>query len=114
VDSNPDFSVAYYASARQKLDVTYWDYGYPWWPRWGPLRRPGVAMTTLYTEGTLIVDVVDPRSNELLWRGQSKSEVSDDQQEYLRQVSKSVKAILERFPRALPRARPADVTAAGR
>src|SRR5207248_8319623 len=27
-DSNPDFCVAYYASTNQKLDVTYWDYGY--------------------------------------------------------------------------------------
>src|SRR5438128_12055537 len=33
-DSNPDFCVAYYASPNQKLDVTYWDYGYAWQPHW--------------------------------------------------------------------------------
>src|SRR5207237_907530 len=31
-DSNPDFCVAYYASTNQKLDLTYWDYGYGWRP----------------------------------------------------------------------------------
>src|SRR2546428_4350728 len=33
-DSNPDFCIAYYASTNQKLDVTYWDYGYGWRPNW--------------------------------------------------------------------------------
>src|SRR5439155_23586304 len=33
-DSNPDFCVAYYASTNQKLDLTYWDYGYAWRPHW--------------------------------------------------------------------------------
>src|SRR5437867_2734316 len=36
-DSNPDLCVAYYASTNQKLDLTYWDYGYAWrpWSGWG-------------------------------------------------------------------------------
>ncbi len=33
-DSNPDFCVAYYASTKQQLDVTSWDYGYAWQPHW--------------------------------------------------------------------------------
>ena len=84
-DSNPDFCVAYYASTNQKLDVTYWDYGYAWRPRWwsGWGRRWGRGWggdwgiqsgpaVTQYTEGTVIVDVIDPKTKDLLWRGQGR------------------------------------------
>src|SRR5256712_5626719 len=82
-DSNPDFCIAYYASTNQKLDVTSWDYGYGWRPRWwsGWGRRYGRGwggdwgmqsgpVVTQYTEGTVIVDVIDPKTKDLLWRGQ--------------------------------------------
>src|SRR5260370_15645971 len=46
-DTNPDFCVAYYASTKQQLDVTYWDYGYRWQPGWwggsGPRSVPGLG-----------------------------------------------------------------------
>jgi len=101
-DSSPDFAVAYYASTREKLEVTYWDYGYPWRPRWwrGWGRPWGGAMVTQYTEGTLIIDVIDPQSQELLWRGRGITTVSNDEQEYLAQLRKAVTAILDRFPHA--------------
>src|SRR5437016_10454615 len=34
LSDSPDFTVAYYASTKDKLDVTYWDYGYPYYPGW--------------------------------------------------------------------------------
>src|SRR5437660_5274529 len=53
---NPDFAVAYYASTKQKLDVTNWDYGYPfyprWWSGWGPGWGPYDSTAAQYTEGT--------------------------------------------------------------
>lgn len=101
-DSAPDFVVASYASAKHKLDVTYWDYGYVWRPRWwrgwGPPWRE--AMVTEYTEGTVIIDVLDPKTKELLWRGRGVAVVSDDVQEYLTHLKKTVTAILAEFPAA--------------
>lgn len=103
-DSTPDFVVASYASAKHKLDVTYWDYGYVWRPRWwrgwGPPWRE--ATVTEYTEGTVIIDVLDPKSKELLWRGRGVAAVSDDVQEYLTHLKKTVAAILDEFPRTPP------------
>jgi hypothetical protein len=96
-DSNPDFAVAYYASTRQRLDVSAWDYGYLWRPRWSV-----VPMVTQYTQGTLIVDVIDPKSQEILWRGQGVAAVSDDEQRYERELQKTVAAILAKFPAAAP------------
>lgn len=101
-DSAPDFVVASYASAKHKLDVTYWDYGYVWRPRWwrGWGTPRGEAIVTEYTEGTVIVDVLDPKSKELLWRGRGVAVVSDDVQEYLTHLKTTVMAILDEFPRA--------------
>jgi hypothetical protein len=112
-DSNPDFCVAYYASTKQQLDVTYWDYGYAWQPRWwsGWGRRWGrgwggdwgiqsAPSVTQYTQGAVIVDVFDPRTKDLLWRGQGVAAVSDDEQQYEQELKKAVEAIVDKFPAA--------------
>lgn len=97
-EDRPDFEIAYYASARDKLDVTRWDYGYPWRPRWTRWGR--AEMVTVYTEGTVIVDAVDPRTTDLLWRGRGISVVSDDPPEFRKDLKATVAAIIERFPAA--------------
>jgi hypothetical protein len=95
--SNPDFTVAYYASRRGKLDVTAWDYGYP--GRWGGWRGgPRVVQVQPYVEGTVIVDVVNPKTHELVWRGRGVSAVSDDPQTYAEDLDHTVKEIVARFP----------------
>ena len=112
-DSNPDFCVAYYASTNQKLDVTYWDYGYAWRPHWwsGWGRRWGrgwggdwgmqsAPTVTQYTEGTVIVDVFDPKTKELLWRGQGVAPVSSNERQYEQDLQKAVEAIVDKFPAA--------------
>ena len=102
VAAKPDFLVAYYASTNQKLDVTYWDYGYGfypgWWGGWGPGFGPYDTTVTQYTQGTVIIDVVDPSTKELLWRGQGVARVSDDEPQYEQELWKTVTAILEKFP----------------
>lgn len=105
-DSAPDFVIAYYAAAKHRLDVSRWDYGYPWHPEWwrvwgrrGPRRGP---IVTEFTEGTIIVDVLDATAKELLWRGRGVAVVSDDVNEYLIDLHETVAAILKRFPAAQP------------
>jgi hypothetical protein len=101
VADKPDFLVAYYACANQKLDVTYWDYGYGFHPGWwGPGWSPYDATVTQYTEGTVIIDVLDPKTKELLWRGQGVARVSDDEPQYEQELWKTVTAILDKFPQA--------------
>jgi len=102
-DSHPDFAVAYYVSTREHLDVTYWDYGYPWWPRWRGRGHGWSGWTvTRYTEGTVIVDVVDPESRELLWRGRAVAAISPNVEQYADDLRRTVAALLERFPQAQP------------
>jgi hypothetical protein len=96
--------VAYYASTRERLDVTYWNYGYPWRPRFRPGRgRHWTSLTvTQYIEGTILVDVIDPATKDLLWRGRGTAVVSDDVERYADDLQKTVAAILDHFPHAVP------------
>ena len=48
----PDFTVAYYASAKEKLDVTYWDYGYRYSPSWWEARDSTIEATRLWSPNT--------------------------------------------------------------
>jgi hypothetical protein len=97
--TNPDFTVAYYASTREKLNINDWNYGYGW-RRW----QRGYPYVTEYTEGTVIVDVIDAATKELLWRGQGVSTVSSDPAKYTAELQKTVTAILNKFPQASPSA----------
>jgi hypothetical protein len=95
--ANPDFTVAYYASRRGQLDVTAWDYGYR--GRWGGWRGDeNVVQVTPFVEGTVIVDVVNPKTHELLWRGRGVSDVSDDPETYAQNLDRTVKDIVAKFP----------------
>jgi hypothetical protein len=100
--NSPSFAVAYYASAQQKLDVTDWDYGYSYWGYHRFWRGYGYPVETVqqYTEGTVIVDVIDPATKELLWRGQGQANVSQDPSTYTAELAKTVQAIVAKFPAA--------------
>ena len=98
----PDFVVAVYASAQYRLDLSIWKCGYAYWPQWRWIGAPRQE-TMLYDHGTVIVDVLNPITLELLWRGSAKAVVSDDPAENTRQLQNIGAAIVERFPRAKPR-----------
>ena len=55
---------------------------------------------TQYTQGTVIVDVFDPKTKDLLWRGQGVAAVSDNEQQYEQDLQKAVEAIVDKFPAA--------------
>jgi hypothetical protein len=118
-----DFDVAYYAGTREKFDTTYWGptfdpgWRYHYWGRrswaWpysglgyvgGPYPGAAGMNVTTYTEGQVIVDVVDPRSQQLLWRGQGAEPVSTDPAQYARDLQNVVGAIIAKFPHATPAA----------
>jgi Domain of unknown function (DUF4136) len=119
--SNPDFQVAYYAGTKQKMDTTYWNpgpsyrYGYrgygsrsnrfawawPWYSSYSPYSAYGpMAQVQEYTQGCVIVDVIDPKTQELIWRGQGVASASTDPATYAKDISQSVSAILKKFPQA--------------
>jgi hypothetical protein len=116
-----DFLVAYYAGTKAKFDTTYWGptydpgWRYSYWGRrgawaWpyygggyygGPFGGGGISVNS-YTQGQVIVDVTDPRSSQLLWRGQGVEPVSNDPTQYQADLQGVVNAIVAKFPQASP------------
>jgi hypothetical protein len=116
-ETNPDFLVAFYAGTREKMDTTYWNPGPGWrygyrgfgfrgsrfrsaWPWYGYASPFPAMQVSTYTQGAVIVDVIDPSTMELLWRGQGVATVSEDPMKYAQELDKSVGAILGKFPQA--------------
>jgi hypothetical protein len=105
----PDFLVAYYAGTKAKFDTTYWDPGSWRYTYWGFRDRwawpyygwaPAVAQVQEYTEGSVVVDVIDARTRQLAWRGQGVARVSDDPREYARDLARAVDDVVRKFPAA--------------
>lgn len=94
---NPDFLIAMHMGSQEKIQVTDWGYNYgPRGRYWGP----GRVDVYQYEEGTLILDFVDTRTKELIWRGVATGEIdryaSPEKRE--KKINRVVEKILKKFP----------------
>jgi hypothetical protein len=97
VSGTPDLLVHYHASIDQRLDVHDMD------------RRYGHCVTddcqsdvTSYEAGTLVLDIVDTRTNDVIWRGWAQDSVEgvlDNQDKMARQIREAVERMLARLGR---------------
>lgn len=98
----PDFLVGYYVAVETVLDVhTVNDY-YGYRPGWGDWDYGGGSRTYVseYDQGTLILDISNPYTSKLMWRGSAETEVSQSETPEGRDeiINEAVRLILERFP----------------
>jgi hypothetical protein len=94
VDTGPDFYVAYYAGTGRVVDTRASEKSY---------RTTGRTITTQtseYPAGTIVVDVVDARSDSLVWRGTGVAEIPSDPTVYARAIRDAVDKIVGTFPKA--------------
>jgi hypothetical protein len=97
----PEFFVAIYATTRERLDFAKWEFGYHYSPQWWSMPVPDQTATPR-TEGTLIVDVVNPETLDVLWRGYATIPLDHDPLENAKELVKAATAIIDKFPRARP------------
>lgn len=69
--NNPDFMVTYHVGVEEKIAVTDWGYGYGR-RGWGGPPRIDVYQ---YQQGSLILDLIDSNSKQLIWRGFAQGEI---------------------------------------
>jgi len=95
---SPDFRVAYHVVLKEKIAAaafpTYYGYGLGRWP------GPADVQVATYEEGTLLLDVVDGKTNELLWRGAASTRIDPDRtpQERTALIRTAVERMLKDFP----------------
>jgi len=99
----PDFKVGWHASLEGKVDVStvnnYYGYGHQSWGASGGGAHADTFVRE-YKQGTLILDVVDARSNKLVWRGTAQAEVSmsDSTEKRESRIRKAVQKLFKGFP----------------
>jgi hypothetical protein len=114
VESNPDFLVTTHTFV-EKAERTVYDtqpaagYAYPYsvgyrgrflpvnYGYWYGPSYYSQPRTEQYREGTLVIDFIDARSNNLVWRG-SVADPVDDAGRLGSEFSKNAKEILDKFP----------------
>ena len=90
---DPDFLIAYHVGQQSQVDVSTCGYHYPTSPHcWG--RE---IDTYVYTEGTLVLDFIDSRKEELVWRASATSAIHDPN-EVEETINGAVKQMLKNFP----------------
>ena len=96
VTENPDVYVTYHYTSQENTSYNttsmgYGGYGgyYGGWGGWGA-PMGGMASTTTYattyTEGTLIIDLYDPETKKLVWRGTGTVTVKAKPEKQIKQV----------------------------
>lgn len=95
IEGASDFHVTYHARAQEEIEVQ---------PMPGPMIRPrwggGFPEVYQYEKGTLIIDLIDARTQHLIWRGIAKGavdwQISHDQRTKL--IDEAIHKVLAQFP----------------
>jgi hypothetical protein len=101
IDEHASLNVRYWVSLRQKtetIDITpdYWG-GYPayWTDAWFYSYEEYVVQD--YVDGTLIIDLIDPTTRELIWRTFLRQKIEDRTEAY-EEARKNLNKAFEVFP----------------
>ena len=90
----------FYANLKDKTMI-YADssiYGYRGY-RYGGMMMSS-TYTYEYTEGTLVIDALNPKTKKIIWRGIGVKEITKNKtpQEKIEAINKAVKEIMDKFP----------------
>jgi hypothetical protein len=96
---SPDLRIHYHANVSERIDIDRLDNDR------GYCGGEGCTpATTRYEAGTLVVDVIDARTNRLIWRGWAQNTVKgmlENQDTMARQIDEAVTRMFAQFPRPL-------------
>ncbi len=106
-DSQPEFYITYFITARIRQethtvpavgpDPNYYMWPGSWYTWSGAYFPAWDTYVADYAEGILLLDVVDAKTNTLLWRAACKAKI-DDMRERHKKVEDAVKKALKSFP----------------
>lgn len=98
-DGTPDLWVVVHTRTHRETQVTTYGSGWGWGWRWrGPYWN--AARVEQIPVGTLVVDLVDTKAKELVWRGSATRVIDPDDtpQDRAKDVRKAVEKLFDGFP----------------
>jgi hypothetical protein len=98
VDSGGDVSIMAMEITRnqQTLNTFYDGFGGGW--RWGGGFGNATTTTDTYKVGTLVVDMFDTKTKDLIWRGSSSDTLSNNSDKNIKNLDKGVEKMFKHFP----------------
>jgi hypothetical protein len=107
-NANPDLLVNSVLVIEDKVGVTsstnYYGYGGYYRPYgWGPTVATTSVSTYEYKDGTMIIDVIDAKTEKLVWEGVGTKELNSNQKDPEEAINFAVYKIMANFPTLLPK-----------
>jgi len=91
----PDLLVSIFTKERERVDVYNNNFGYGW--GWSPYYYGNSISRT--TEGSLYIDLIDAKTNELVWQGIGTADlINGDLERKEERIREIVKEILMKYP----------------
>ena len=93
----PDVLICIFTKERERVDVHQnfgWGWGWGWNPYWG------MGFNSVYTtpEGTLFIDIIDAKTQELVWQGEGNGYLTKNIEKKEARIKEFVSKILEQYP----------------
>jgi hypothetical protein len=85
----PDFVIAYFVTSKNRLNVQDYSYGPP--RLWGSRD----IRVNQYAEGTLMVDFIDVKTNQVVWRGRATGAL--ELKDVDKKITKSTEKLVKQF-----------------
>jgi len=93
---NPDLLVSIFTKERERVDVYNNRFGYGW--GWHPWYYGGTSVSRT-PEGTLYIDLIDAKTNNLVWQGMCSADlVMNDMEQKEERIREIVMKILAEYP----------------
>ena len=97
---NPDLLVSIFTKERERVDVYNNNFGWGW--GWNPWWYGGGAWGSTVSrtqEGTLYIDLIDAKSNELVWQGVGSANlVTHNMEKKEERIREIVAEVLSQYP----------------
>lgn len=93
--ATPDVLIHYHANVHQRVDVYEADRQYDY-------NYDGGSQVVEYDQGTLVIDMVDTKTNKVIWRGWAQDTMTgiiDNQDRLEKQVDEGVTKMMLQLPR---------------
>tara|TARA_R110000850_G_scaffold182360_1_gene307825 strand:- start:87156 stop:87674 length:519 start_codon:yes stop_codon:yes gene_type:complete len=95
---NPTMLISIFTKAKERVDVYQNHYGWGGYWGWGWGHPWGGASVSRTTEGTLYIDIIDAKTNELVWQGMGTAPLARDMEKKDARIKEIVQKILEKYP----------------
>jgi len=95
VSNNPDVLVSIFTKSTKEVDIYKHNYWYPSY--YSPYYRNHISE---YTQGTLLIDIIDAKGKTLLWQGVGKGSLntSGNVEKKEARINQFVAEIMEKYP----------------